>query len=128
MEIKLIEKTSNPLFDREEFKFEIESLSIPSAEEVKKLTSEKFSLNTDLIRLRKIEGKFGRQKFDVSLDVYGSKEEFNRVVKKTKQEKEKEKKAVEEKLKAETEAKKAAEEAKAAAEKPTEETSEEKAE
>jgi len=124
MEIKLIEKKANPLFDREEFKFEIESNSVPGLAEVKNLVVEKFSFNSDLIRMQKIKGKFGRRTFEVSLDVYGSKEEFDRVVRKTKQEKEKEKKEAEERLKAEIEAKKATEEAKVSEEK-TEATTEE---
>jgi ribosomal protein S24E len=94
-------------------RFEIKSDGVPSHDDVKKILSEKISVASELIRTRKIKGKFGTKVFDVHADVYSSKKEFDRVVKKTKQELEKEKKAIEEKKKAETETKKAAEEAKA---------------
>jgi len=115
-DVKKISEVENPLFSRREFHFEFYSEAVPSYEEVKNTLKEKFSINTDLARVKKISGKFGVQVFDVYVDVYSSAEEFKRVVKKTKQEIEAEKKAVEEKKKAEAEAKKAAEETKKAAE------------
>ncbi|MDP3966405.1 MAG: hypothetical protein Q8Q04_02655 [archaeon] len=113
-EIKKISEKENPLFSRKEFHFEIKSSVTPSHEELKQVLSEKFSLNPSLIRTQKISGKYGTTVFDADVHVYSSKKEFDRVVKKTKQEKEKEKKALEEKLNSEAEAKKAAKEAKKA--------------
>jgi len=132
MEINKILEKENLLFSRKEIHFEIESNSVPRHEEVKKILAEKFSLNPELIRTQKISGKFGTKKFDVFVDVYDSKKDFDRVVKKTKQEKDKEKKVLEEKKTVEAEAKRAVEEvkkakdeAKSQAEKPVEEKMEE---
>jgi len=96
MRIKIIEEKKNPLFSRKEIHLEIESDAVPSHEEVKNLVSEKFSSDQELIRTRLIKGRFGINIFDVFIDIYDSKEEFDRVVKKTKQELDKEKKAEEE--------------------------------
>ncbi|HIH52233.1 hypothetical protein COT60_03710 [Candidatus Pacearchaeota archaeon CG09_land_8_20_14_0_10_30_9] len=116
MEIKKISEVENPLFSRKELHFEIRSQAVPSHEEVKAILKEKFSFNPELLRIKKISGKFGAQIFDVVVNLYGSKEEFKRVVKKTKQEIEKEKKQAEEEVKAKAEAKKVAEEAKKSSE------------
>lgn len=116
VEIKKVSEVENPLFSRKEIHFEITSQAVPSHEEVKKLLKEKFSFNTDLLRIKQIKGKFGMQVFDVYVHLYSSIEEFKRIVKKTKQELEKEKKKAEEEAKAKAEAKKAALEAKKAAE------------
>lgn len=114
IEINKISEKENHLFSRKELEFEIKAQVVPSHEEVKKLLHEKFSFNPELVRIHKISGKFGSKVFHVLLDVYSSKKEFDRVVKKTKQEKEKEKKALEEKMKAEYEARKAEKEKKKA--------------
>ncbi|NCN51808.1 hypothetical protein GW931_02250 [archaeon] len=112
MNIKKISEVENPLFSRKEFCFEITSQAVPSHEEVKAILKEKFSFNPELLRIKSIKGKFGKQVFDVYVNLYGSEEEFKRIVKKTKQEIEKEKKKIEEEAKAKAEAKKVAEEAK----------------
>ena len=125
MEINIIEENVNALFSRREVKVEVSSETIPSNEEAKRIIADKFSVNEDVVRIRKIDTKFGSQSFLIIADVYDSKEEFLRVVKKTKQEIEAEKKAEEERLKAEAEAKEAEKAAKAKAEKPAEEVKEE---
>ena len=113
MEIINLKEKRNDLFSRNETEFEIENLVVPSAIEIKNLIKKKFSCEEDLIRIRKISSSFGKRIFKITADVYDSKEEFNRIVKKTKKEIAKEKKQAE--LKAEEE-KKAKEEAKVVAE------------
>jgi ribosomal protein S24E len=125
MKINNVEENRNDLFSRNEVKIRVENEIIPSNSEAKEVVSKKFSCDEDLVRVNKIEGKFGTHFFYIYADIYDSKEEFQRVVKKTKQEIEAEKKAEEEKLKAEAEAKAQEEAAKAEAEKPVEETAEE---
>ncbi len=105
MRIKIIEEKKNPLFSRREIHLEIESVAVPSHEEVKNLVSEKFSSDPKLIRTKLIKGRFGINIFDVFVDIYDSNEEFDRVVKKTKQELDKEKRRIEEESKGESEAK-----------------------
>ena len=121
MEAKKISEVENPLFSRKELHLEVKSGAAPSYEEVKNLLKEKFSYSPDLVRIQNVKGRFGSQVFDVHVHVYSSAEEFKRVVKKTKQEVEAEKKVIEEKAKAEAEAKKAEEAKKTEAEKPVEE-------
>lgn len=118
MEIKIIEEKVNALFSRREVKVEVKTEVVPSQDEAKKIITEKFSCDENVVKIRKIEGRFGAQSFIITADIYDSKEEFLRVVKKTKQEIDAEKKAEEEKLKAEIEAK-------AEAEKPVEEETKE---
>jgi ribosomal protein S24E len=105
MKIEIIEEKRNDLFSRKELKINIEAEIIPSKEEVKKIITDKFHSNENLVRINKIKGKFGTHLFLIEADIYDSEKEFLRVVKKTKQEVEAEKKAEEERLKAEAEAK-----------------------
>jgi ribosomal protein S24E len=114
MEVKVVREEHNPLFSRKEVGLEVTTEITPSKEEAKKLVAEKFSADESLVRIRVVEGKFGSQTFTIVADVYDSIEEFDRIVKKTKQEIDAEKKAEEERLKAEEEAKLVAEEAKKA--------------
>jgi ribosomal protein S24E len=125
MKSKIISQFDNKLFSRNELVLEVEADVVPSKEEVKEFISKEFSCDKDLIRVREIKGKFGVRVFKVVADIYSSKEEFDRIVKKTKQEIEAEKKAEEERLKAEEEARKAAEEAKKAEEAESSEKSQE---
>lgn len=115
MEINVIQEKDNPLFSRKEIKLAVAADVTPSMAEAKKIVAEKYSSDEDLIRVREVQGKFGSSVFSVVADIYSSKEEFNRIVKKTKQElkaEEEAKKAAFEAKKAEKEAKKAEEEAK----------------
>lgn len=113
------EQKENPLFSRKEVVLQVQAEVVPSIVESKKIVAKEFSSKEDVVRIRKISGKFGAHIFSIVADVYDSLEEFNRVVKKTKQEVDAEKKAIEEKEKAEAEAKlvKAQEEAAKKAEK-----------
>lgn len=133
MEMKIINETENLLFSRKELRLEIEAEVTPSYVEVEKLISEKFSTNIENIKIDKIEGKFGVQKFLIIAKIYKSKKDKYNFEIKTKKQREAEKKeaaeaakkAKEEKKKAEEEKKAAEEAAKAEAEKPAEEKTEE---
>jgi len=118
METKLLQTTENPLFSRKEVQLMIKDSITPSKEVAMEVVAKELKSKPELVRIRKIDAKFGSNEFVVIADVYSSQEEFKRVVKKTKQEI----KAEEEKRKAEEEARKAAEEAaKVQAEAPEEE-------
>lgn len=125
MEINIIEESRNDLFSRKEVKLGINADVIPSSSDSKKIISQKFSCDENLVRVRKIESKFGTNEFFIIADIYDSQEEFDRVVKKTKQEIDFEKKAEEERLKAEAEAKKISEEESSKTENSTKEKIEE---
>lgn len=119
METKVILEKENPLFSRKEVQLEVEQQVTPSTEEAKEVLVKQFGADKDLIRIRTISSRFGTNVFVISADLYKSKEDFNRIVKKTKQEikaEEEARKAAIEAKKAEEEARKAEEEAKKAAE------------
>ena len=132
METKIIQEKENPLFSRKEVHVLVKDEITPSKEASKEIVAKEFKADKELIRIRKIDSRFGAKEFTIIADIYSSPEEFSRVVKKTKQEikaEEEARKAAEEARIAEEEAKKAAEEAaKAEAEKPAEESEEPKEE
>jgi len=122
MEVNIIKEQKNPLFSRREVHISVEDMLTPSLINAKRIVSEQFKSDESLVRIRKINTSFGSKIFTIVADIYDSLEEFNRVVKKTKQEVEAEKKAVADTKAAEEEAKAAAEEAnKAKEEAPAEE-------
>jgi len=75
MELKIIDEKENLLFKRKEIKMEITREVTPSHAEVEKIISEKFSAPFDLIKIKKISGKFGSKKFEINANIYSSKEE-----------------------------------------------------
>lgn len=72
--IKIIKEIDNPLFKRKEVEILIASEIIPSQLEVEKLLSEKFSIDKDNVKIKKIKGKFGYKEFMISANLYSSKE------------------------------------------------------
>lgn len=110
MSIEIISEKENLLFSRKEVIIAGQFDSAPSKEEAKKIVADKFKSDSELVRIEKIEGKFGTNFFRIIADIYSSREEFNRLVKKTKKELEEEKKAEEARKAAEEEARKKAEE------------------
>ncbi|MDA3836734.1 MAG: hypothetical protein PF542_03870 [Nanoarchaeota archaeon] len=100
MKKEIISQNENSLFSRKEVQVAITAELTPSTAESRNIIAKEFKTEADLVRIRKIDSKFGSKTFTIIADIYKSQEEFNRVVKKTKQE-----------LKAIEEAKKAAEEA-----------------
>ena len=126
MELKDIKEKKNLVFDRREVEVKITADSAPNNKEVEALLAKKLSVTEDSIKIKGIYGKFGTKEFQVKANVYKSKEDKNKIEKKTKKEIEAEKKTAEEVKKAAAEAKKAAEEAAKAVteEKPVEEKTE----
>lgn len=121
MKTTIIQEKKNDLFSRNEVKVSVEDMVTPSMEDARKIVADAFKADVALVRVRKVDSQFGSRVFTIIADIYDSAEEFNRIVNKTKQEIEAEKKAIAE-AKAAEEAKKAEEEAaKAEAEKPAEE-------
>ncbi len=101
MKVKEKKEFENKLFSRKEIEIVVETERVPSQTEAKEFIKKEFNTNPNLIRIKRILGKFGSREFTISVDIYNSQEEFNRIVKKTKQELEKEKKEAEEKRKIE---------------------------
>ncbi|MCX6750196.1 MAG: hypothetical protein NTZ83_01955 [Candidatus Pacearchaeota archaeon] len=95
MELKDIHETKNLVFDRKEVQGTIISESAPTNKEAVSLLAKKFSTSEDSIKIKGVYGKFGLKEFQVRANVYKSKEERNKIERKTKKEIEGEKKEAE---------------------------------
>jgi ribosomal protein S24E len=95
MEIKDIHETKNLVFDRREFSAKLISEAAPSNKEVLTFLSKKLSVPEEGIKLNSIHGEFGSKEFKIKANIYKSKEEKNKIERKTKKELENEKKEIE---------------------------------
>ena len=95
MELKIIDKKDNPLFNRKEIEASISAEVTPDKQAVRKLISEKLSAIPEAIKLKGIHGKFGSKNFTIRANVYDSIEDKEKIEPKSKKEKEEEKKAAE---------------------------------
>lgn len=89
MDSKIVEEKQNSLFNRKEIKLLVESSVNPSKTDSEKLVSEKFSTTPENIAIKKIKGKFGRNTFLITANIYSSKEEKEKTEPKPKKKKEK---------------------------------------
>lgn len=69
---KLINEKENPLFNRREIILGIKTEKTPSKAEAEKLISEKFSTNSENIKVKTIEGRFGSKEFKITANIYKS--------------------------------------------------------
>jgi len=95
MEIKIIEEKENGLFGRKEIKGEVVSEVTPSRTEILAVLAKKFSTPEENVKIRGIHGKFGSKTFEVTANIYSSREEKDIVEIKKKKESEAEKKMAE---------------------------------
>jgi len=95
MEIKDIHETKNLVFDRKELDAKIISEIAPSNKDVITFLSKKLSVPEEGIKLKGIYGTFGSKEFKIKANIYKSKEDRNKVERKTKKEVENEKKEAE---------------------------------
>ena len=70
--VKVIEQKENPLFKRKEVKLIVESNKNPTIAEAENAVAEKFSCPLENIKVKSIKGKFGRNTFKISANVYTS--------------------------------------------------------
>jgi ribosomal protein S24E len=87
MNSKIIEEKQNPLFKRKEIKIIVESLISPSVKDAEKIISEKFSGSEESVKIKKVGGKFGRNTFLISANIYSSKEDKDKTEQKPKEKK-----------------------------------------
>lgn len=69
---KILEEKENKLFNRKEIKFNIEAEITPNHVEVEKFISEKFSVQSEVIKIRGIHGRFGSKIFTITANIYES--------------------------------------------------------
>jgi len=74
----ILQETENPLFNRREVKIVIESKATPSISEAEKIVSENFKSNQENIKIKKVNGKFGRTTFLLEANIYKTPEDKNR--------------------------------------------------
>lgn len=86
MEIKDIHETQNLVFNRKELSANIISEIAPSNKDVITLLSKKLSVPEEGIKLKGIHGGFGSKEFKIKANIYKSKEDRNKVERKTKKE------------------------------------------
>ncbi|MFH1711129.1 MAG: hypothetical protein ABH840_02345 [Nanoarchaeota archaeon] len=85
---KVLEEKENSLLNRREVKIVVEAGKNPSMPEAVKIVSEKFKSSEELVAIKGIMGKFGRNTFLISANVYKTKEEMDLVEPKVKMKKE----------------------------------------
>ena len=90
--LKVTSEKKNPLFNRKEIILEVESEITPSHIEAEKIVSEKFKATSETFKIKKIHGKFGSKVFQISANIYSSKEEKENIEAKPKKEKKAEEK------------------------------------
>ncbi len=94
--MKVIEDKDNSLLKRRETKIIVEAGKNPSMQEAGKLISEHFKTQEESIAVKQIKGKFGRDTFLISANIYPNKEDKEKTEPKVKQ-KEKQAEKTEEK-------------------------------
>jgi len=91
-DLKIIKQRENPLFNRKEMKISIETNIAPKMKEAEEFVAKEFSSHVDNIKIRKIKGRFGSNTFIITVNIYNSKEDKDKMEKskKTKTEEKKE--------------------------------------
>ena len=74
--ISVRENNENLLFRRKELKIDVEMDITPSREEAKKIVCDTISCVPEVVRVIKVEGKFGEKVFTIIADVYNSIEDI----------------------------------------------------
>ncbi len=72
--MNIIEDKNNDLLGRREVKIIIEAEKTPSFSEATKIVAEQFKSNEENIAVKKIKGRFGKNTFLISANIYKSKE------------------------------------------------------
>lgn len=85
--IKTLEEKQNSLFKRKEVKIIVENSVCPSIKDAEKIISKKFSSSEEAVKINKVQGKFGRNTFLISANIYSSKEEKDKTEPKSKEKK-----------------------------------------
>jgi len=73
-ELKIIEEIENALFKRKEIQANLDADTVPKNLEVAQLLADKFSVPLENVAIKNILGKFGSKIFNVTANIYESKE------------------------------------------------------
>lgn len=95
--MKIIEDKNNSLLKRREIKVIVESEKNPSMQEAGKLILEHFKAQEENVAIKQIKGKFGRNTFLITANIYHNKEDKEKTEPKAKKKEKAAKEATEEK-------------------------------
>jgi ribosomal protein S24E len=84
MALNIIQEKENPFLNRKEIILKINAKKTPSFKEVEELISKELSIPVERIHIEKINGRFGLNEFNISLSIYNSSEDKQKLMKKTK--------------------------------------------
>ena len=93
-DLKIIKQRENSLFNRKEIEVSVEASVAPKMKETEEFIAKEFSSHIDNIKIKKIKGRFGSNKFIITASIYNSKEDKDKIEKskKKKENKQEEKK------------------------------------
>lgn len=89
MEIIILNKKENPLFNRREVELDVRTEISPKTTDAEEFVAKEFSTNAENVKIKKIDGRFGSRNFIVLANIYASKEEKDKIETKNKKEKKK---------------------------------------
>jgi ribosomal protein S24E len=86
-DLKIIKQRENPLFNRKEIEVSIEANVAPKMREAEEFIAKEFSSHTDNVKIKKIKGRFGSNRFIITASIYNSKEDKEKIEPKSKKDK-----------------------------------------
>jgi len=85
--MKIIENKNNELLNRKEVKLIIEAEKNPSVQEATETVSKEFKSEEDSLAIKTVKGKFGRNTFLITANIYKNKEAKEKIEPKLKKKK-----------------------------------------
>lgn len=85
--LNILKDINNPLLNRREVQLLIKAEISPKISEAQEFVAKEFSGVAENIKILKIKGNFGSEKFLITANIYNSPEEKNKTESKTKKEK-----------------------------------------
>ena len=85
--MNITKEFQNKLLKRKEVSFTLEESGNPGFEKVKKLVADNFKVSEDVVAVKVINSKFGRNEFYIEAFIYGSADDKNAVEPKVKEKK-----------------------------------------
>jgi len=83
----ILKQKENPLFNRKEVEVSVEKDVAPKMQEASEFIAKEFSSHADHVKIKKIKGRFGSNKFIISASIYHSKDDKDNIEPKSKKEK-----------------------------------------
>ena len=113
--MKKIRETQFPLLNRTEVIYDIEHArqATPRKESIKKQIADELKADENLVKLSKVISNFGKSKIRVIAEIYNTKEDLQRLIKKSKKQNQEQKEQVKKELSAKEDGKEESKEQKA---------------